>query len=172
MNRQSKYYTIFVVEDSDVYRSIIMQALEAEKETDESSSIRFNVYGFASGEECMEQVHLKPDILIMDYFLNGNGYLNNMNGLELLKKIKNIIPKLNVIVLSCQDNIQVAKEFIREGIKEYIKKEGLSQHKVKEVIGGFMRNWEKRNQRKRRLKEAAIILAIAIMISAIIFTLA
>lgn len=167
---KNKPYTIFVVEDSDVYRSIIMQALEPDDGA-AMSGVHYNVFGFASGEECMEHVHLKPDILIMDYLLDGNGYLNNMNGLELLKRIKNMIPKLNVIVLSCQNNIKIAKDFMREGIRAYIKKEGLGQHNVKEVIGGFLQKWEERDQRMNRLKEAAIILIIAALISALFFAL-
>ena len=171
MNRRNKYYTIFVVEDSDVYRSVIMQALESENETSKSP-IRYNVYGFASGEECIEHAYLKPDIMIMDYLLNGNGYLSNMNGLELLKRIKNMIPQLDVIVLSCQNNIKVIKDFMREGIREYIKKEGLGQYKVKQVISEHIQKWEKKDKRVRQIKDAVLILALILLISAILFLLA
>ena len=167
----NKQYTIFVLEDSDVYRSIIVQSLESENESSESN-IRYNVFGFASGEECMEHAHLKPDIMIMDYLLDGNGYLGNMNGFELFKKIKKMIPNLSVIVLSCQNNVKIVKDFMREGIREYIKKEGLGQHKVKQVIGEFIQKWEKRDKRMKQLKDAAIILGLIALISAIIFILA
>lgn len=159
MNGKNKYYTIFVVDDSDVYRSVLMQALESENETFESN-IRYNVYGFASGEECIQHAHLKPDIMIVDYLLDGNGYLQNMNGLELLQRIKNILPKLDVIVLSCQNNIKVVKDFMRAGIREYIKKEGLGQHKVKQVIGEFIQKWERRDRRRSRMKELIIVLTL------------
>lgn len=171
MNNQNKKYTIFVVEDSDVYRSILMQELESENETT-TSPIHYNVYGFASGEECMEHTYLKPDIMIMDYLLNGNGYMSNMNGLELLRQIKNRIPKLDVIVLSCQNNIKVIKEFMREGIGEYIKKEGLGQHNVKKVIDEHIQKQEKKAQRVRQIKGISVVLALLILFSVILFLLA
>ncbi|HET7819171.1 MAG TPA: response regulator [Bacteroidia bacterium] len=170
MNTHDKYYTIFVVEDSDVYRSIIMQELQSENETSKSP-IHYNVYGFTSGEECIEHAYLKPDIMIMDYLLNGNGYLSNMNGLELLKRIKNIIPQLDVIVLSCQNNIKVIKDFMRAGIREYIKKEGIGQHKVKQVIREHVEKIEKKNKRLHIMKNGILILAFIALISVILFSL-
>ena len=171
MENANKQYTIFVVDDSDVYRSILMQDLESQNETS-GSNVHYNVYGFASGEECIKHAYLKPDIMIMDYLLDGNGYLSNMNGLELLKKIKNRIPKLDVIVLSCQNNVKVVKDFMRAGIREYIKKEGLGQYKVKQVIGEFIQKWEKKDKQTRQIKYAVIILGIIALVSAIIYSLA
>jgi DNA-binding NarL/FixJ family response regulator len=164
---KNKQCTIFVVEDSDVYRSIIMQALESENERSKPP-IRYNVHGFASGEECMKHVYLKPDIMIMDYLLDGNGYLHNMNGLELLKRIKNRIPQLDVIVLSCQNNIKIVKDFMREGVREYIRKEGLGQYKVKQVVGEFIQKREKKDKRMRLFQDVAIILTLVVLISAIL----
>jgi response regulator of citrate/malate metabolism len=92
-----------------------------------------------------------------------------MNGLELLKRIKNLVPKLDVIVLSCQNNVKVVKDFMKAGIRDYIKKEGLGQHKVKQAISEFIHNWERRDKRVRRLKYAAAFLALIILASAIVF---
>jgi DNA-binding NarL/FixJ family response regulator len=171
MENNNKYCTIFVVDDSDVYRSVLIQAIESENETF-GSNVRYNIHGFASGEECMEHAHLKPDIMIMDYLLDGNGYLNNMNGMDLLKQIKMKVPKLDVIVLSCQNNVKVAKDFMREGIREYIQKDSLGQYKVQQVLGEFIRKWEKRDRRKNQLIEAVVISGIILLVAAIIFSLA
>lgn len=161
-------YTIFVVEDSDVYRSILVQELESENDSD-NSSVRYKVYGFSSGEECIRNVHLKPDIMIMDYLLNGNGYLHNMNGLELLRQIKEKMPKIEVFVLSCQNNIDVIKEFMNSGIRDYIQKDGIGQHKVKQVIGDFVRAEQEKKRRKHQISMAAIVLLIAAVISTLLF---
>lgn len=163
MDTKNKYYTIFVVDDSDVYRSVLIQELESQNETFESN-IRYNVYGFASGEECIEHAHLKPDIMIIDYLLDGNGYLGNMNGMDLLKRIKNLVPKLDVIVLSCQNNVKVVKDFMREGVREYIKKEGLGQHKIKQAIDGFIQKWEKKDKLIGQIRDIAIILILVTLV--------
>lgn len=163
-------YTVFVVEDSDVYRSVLIQALETEKEFLHPET-HYDLHGFASGEECLKQMHLKPDIVITDYLLNGGGYENNMNGFEFLRQIKRLAPKTDVIVLSCQQNIEVMKNLIREGIKEYIKKEGLGQYKVKKVMHGLIQEKVKKKKMEKLLQYAAVALLI-IGISILVFWLA
>lgn len=158
MDNKDRYYTIFVVEDSDVYRSMLMQDLESEN--DGRSGARYKVYGFASGEEVMEQVaKRKPDIMIMDYLLNGNGYDSNMNGSQLLDSVRSLFPKLDVIVLSCHENARVMKELMHAGIKKYIRKESLGQHKVKQVVNELIRDKERRQSAvKYALATAALLL--------------
>ena len=109
--------------------------------------------------------------MIMDYLLDGNGYLNNMNGLELLKRIKKLIPKLDVIVLSCQNNIKVVKDFMRAGIREYIKKEGLGQHKVKQFVGEAIQKWEEKDRHKDQLTIAGLILGLVTLVSVLVYSL-
>lgn len=165
MSRKNKYYTIFVVEDSDVYRSILVQDLESENEVS-GSNIRYNVFGFSSGEECMEQIALKkPDIMITDYLLDGNGYITNMNGFELLKSITNLFPKLDVIVLSCHENTRVIKELMRAGIKKYIRKEKLGRHQVKKAVFELIQQREGQNKLvKYSLAAAALVILVLILL--------
>ncbi|MEA2012370.1 MAG: response regulator [Verrucomicrobiota bacterium] len=44
------------------------------------------------------------------------------SGLELLKKIKSITPSTNVIMITGQENMEVAKECMKLGAKDYIRK--------------------------------------------------
>lgn len=149
MTPKDKCYTIFIVEDSDVYRSILLQELQSENESPESD-FRYKLFGFSSGEECMEQLSFqKPDIMILDYFLNGNGYVGNMNGFELIRMVKKVCPQLDVIVLSCHENTRVIKELMQSGVKTFIRKESLGRHKVREMIKELIRKKEKRNSMEK-----------------------
>lgn len=166
MNKKNKYYTIFVIEDSDVYRSLLVQELESENEADDSN-IRYKVYGFSSGEECMEQLTWKkPDIMIMDYLLNGNGYVNNMNGFELIKSIKKFVPKIDIIILSCQENVSVIKDLMSAGIKKYIKKGNQGQRKVKQVVNELIQIRERNN---RLIKLTFAALAFIVLTASLLF---
>lgn len=164
MDTKNKYYTIFVVEDSDVYRSLLIEDLESENETP-GTNIRYQVYGFASGEECMEQIALKkPDIMITDYLLNGNGYTGNMNGIELLRSIRNMFPKLDVIVLSCHENAKVIGDLMQVGIRKYLKKESLGHHKVKLVVNELIQERERRSNLIKFSVAAAFILIVSVLL--------
>lgn len=55
-------------------------------------------------------------MIIMDYMLPG------LNGLDILKKIKIIKPKIKLIILSSQTNVQVAVDLINAGTEQYIEK--------------------------------------------------
>lgn len=81
---------------------------------------RFNNYDiqrFNSGEDCLKQMHLNPEILVLDYMLPG------MDGLQVLKEIKFISPNTSVIVLSSQQNKEIAKEILALGINQYLVKD-------------------------------------------------
>ncbi len=49
----------------------------------------FTIETFATGELCLENLSHKPDVIILDYHLDGIDK-NAMNGIETLDKIKAI----------------------------------------------------------------------------------
>jgi CheY-like chemotaxis protein len=59
----------------------------------------FTVETFATGELCLENLSHKPDVIILDYHLNGIDK-NAMNGIETLDKIKTLNPDIPVVMLS------------------------------------------------------------------------
>ena len=140
--KSKKTYNVFVVEDSDAYRSLEMRVLEHDHSLQELN-FSINYYGFPSGEECLENMDLNPDIIILDYHLNSNGYEKNMSGLKLIKQIRGNYPDTNTIILSCQKNVEVVKELMQEGVKEYIKKDSVALHRVKELVRTLIESKEK-----------------------------
>ena len=55
----------------------------------------------------MENLSHNPEVIILDYLLNGI-VKNAMNGIETLDKIKAFNPDIPVVMLSSQDKIEVA----------------------------------------------------------------
>ncbi len=54
---------IFIVEDNPVYNKLVVNYLQSKK---------FNrIESFLSGEECLQKIKMKPDIIIQDYLLEG-----------------------------------------------------------------------------------------------------
>jgi len=88
----------------------------------------YEVLHVSSGEDCLRQLDFEPKIVVLDYALPG------INGLEVLKKIKERSPKTKVIVLSGQQNVQVAADFIENGAIEYIQKDNNAIEKLVRYI--------------------------------------
>ncbi len=118
---------IFIVEDNDVYAKSLRTFLQ----------IRFpkmkEIKVFRIGEMCLMELHRNPTIVIMDYYLNSQ-YEEADNGLEIIKRIKKIKPKTNIIVLSAQEKFNVALEVIKEQDCIYVKKDQDSFCKVEQLI--------------------------------------
>ena len=76
---------------------------------------------FETGEKCLEQMWQEPDIVVLDYFLNSLEK-DPINGLEILKQIKRDYPALPVIMLSAQDNIEIAINCLKHKAFDYIVK--------------------------------------------------
>lgn len=83
---------------------------------------------FETGELCLKQVTTETDIVILDYYLEGK------NGLEILKSIKEINPKTEVIILSANEEMAIAIESFRRGATDYVVKGRGSWKKITGVV--------------------------------------
>ena len=104
---------LFLVDDDAVF----LKSLELEfvNHTD------FTVETFATGELCLENLSHEPDVIILDYHLNGIDQ-NAMNGIETLDKIKAFNPDIPVVMLSSQDKIDVAISCMHHRAFDYVVK--------------------------------------------------
>ena len=108
-----KKILLFLVDDDPLF----LKSLEIEFAQNTESVIKT----FPTGELCLESISLDPDIIILDYHLNG---VENdaINGLETLDRIKKINAEIPVIMLSSQDNIEVAVNCMKHQAFDYIVK--------------------------------------------------
>src|SRR6478736_2057575 len=90
---------LFLVDDDAVF----LKSLEIEF----LQHADFSIETFATGELCLDHIQHSPDVIILDYHLDGIDK-QAMNGMETLDKIKTINPDIPVIMLSSQDKIDVA----------------------------------------------------------------
>jgi DNA-binding NarL/FixJ family response regulator len=76
---------------------------------------------FFSGEECLDHMQLKPDLVVVDHMFTG--VKGQMNGLQVVRKIREISQETTILVLSGQDDQDIIAEFIQSGAKQYISKD-------------------------------------------------
>jgi two-component system OmpR family response regulator len=87
-----------------------------------------NISVFNDGESCLKKIDKETHIVILDYFLDGK------NGLEVLKLIKEINPKTEVIMLSSNEDIVLAIDTFRNGATDYVIKGNGSLKKISKLV--------------------------------------
>lgn len=112
---------IFLVDDHSIVRDGLKQLIQAHGE--------FEVCGEAeNGPQALERLPAsKADLAIVDLGLQG------MNGLELIKNIKQRHGALPVLVMSMYEETVYAERALKAGAKGYIMKRGNSEELLKAV---------------------------------------
>jgi two-component system OmpR family response regulator len=82
----------------------------------------FEVKSYFSGEECIRNLNLKPELIVLDYYL-GSDEENTMTGLDTLQKINMLNSDIPVIILSREKDHDTIEEFIKKGAMKYVIKD-------------------------------------------------
>ncbi|MBC7381677.1 MAG: sigma-54-dependent Fis family transcriptional regulator [Bacteroidia bacterium] len=106
MTNGKNNYKIFVVEDDTWYRNFLSYSIQLNPD--------YEVRVFENGKDCLNNLHLKPDLITIDYSLPG------MNGAELIKRIKEVDDSIQLIVISGQDDVATAVELLKLGVFDYL----------------------------------------------------
>ena len=116
---------LFLVDDDAVFlKSLEIQFLE---------HADFSIQTFETGEMLMESISQHPDVIILDYQLDGIER-DAMNGLETLDKIKVFNPDIPVVMLSSQDKIDVAINCMHHRAFDYVVKSETAFMRLQKII--------------------------------------
>jgi len=88
---------------------------------------------FSTGEACLHEMYLSPMAIVLDYYLDAK-FEYAWNGIQILKKLLSKDPALNVIVISAQENIEIALNCIKEGAIEYIIKNEKTLPEIQKLL--------------------------------------
>lgn len=116
---------LFLVDDDAVFLKLL--EIEFLEHAD------FDINTFATGELCVENLSLNPDIIILDYFLDGVNR-DAMNGIETLDKIIDFNPNISVVMLSSQDRIDVAINCMHHKATDYVVKSETAFLRLQKII--------------------------------------
>lgn len=129
MNADTKV-KLFLVDDDAVFLKLL--AIEFLQHAD------FDVETYPTGELCIEHLPSDPDIIILDYHLDGI-VSHAINGIETLDKIKAYNPDIPVIMLSSQDKIEVAVNCMHHRAFDYIVKSETAFVRLQKTITTIFR---------------------------------
>lgn len=105
---------VFIVDDDE------MMSMALEDHLTRNSL--HEVHTFTTGEECIKNLRLMPDIIILDYNLNSVEK-EAANGMKILEAIKKLNREIPVILFSAQDAYSVALQSINKGATQYVIKD-------------------------------------------------
>jgi two-component system, OmpR family, response regulator len=120
---------LFLVDDDPVYLKLL-----------EIEFIQYSGYTietYATGEICLENLPNNPDVIILDYYLDGI-VKDAMNGIQTLDRIKAYNPDIPVVMLSSQDNIEVAVNCMHHKAFDYVVKSETAFVRLQKAIATIL----------------------------------
>jgi DNA-binding NtrC family response regulator len=117
--------TLFLVDDDAVFLKLL--------EIEFLNHGEYAVKCFPTGELCLESLSEKPEVIVLDYHLDGSEK-NAMNGIEVLRRIKEAQADIPVVMLSEQDKIDVAVDCLHHGAVDYLVKSETAFIRLKKIL--------------------------------------
>ena len=108
-NRPANNMKIFVVEDDKFYNKLIEHHLKLNPD--------FEVETFYNGQDVINRLSENPDVISLDFSLP------DMTGHEVLASVRKYDARIEVVVISGQDDISTAVKLLKEGAYDYITKD-------------------------------------------------
>lgn len=119
---------LFLIDDDALFLKLL--EIEFLKHAD------FAIETFATGELCLENLAKAPDVIILDYHLDGIDK-QAMNGMATLDKIKASNSDIPVIMLSSQDKIEVAIDCMHHRAYDYVVKSETAFLRLQKIISSI-----------------------------------
>jgi DNA-binding NtrC family response regulator len=116
---------LFLVDDDAVF--LKMLEIEFLRHAD------FTIETYPTGEKCMENLSHNPDVIILDYRLDGIDK-TAINGIQTLDRIKVFNPDIPVVMLSEQDKIEVAIDCMHHRAFDYVVKSETAFIRLQKII--------------------------------------
>lgn len=152
---------IFVVDDDPLFTKAVKHALESKKFV--------NVKLFSSGEDALEQLTLKPQIMLLDMRLGPD----RMDGIEVLKVCQKRSPDTRVVFLTAVDNLEVATETMKNGAYDYVVKSETAFERVKNLLRRivFENQIKKENLLLRQSRKVILSVVLLLIITILILVI-
>jgi two-component system, OmpR family, response regulator len=116
---------LFLVDDDAVF--LKLSEIELLNHAD------FSIETYATGELCIKNLTHNPDVIVLDYHLDGINP-KAMNGIQTLDKIKKYNSDIPVIMLSSQDKIEVAVDCMHHRAYDYVVKSETAFVRLQKIL--------------------------------------
>lgn len=151
--KTERQINIFIVDDNRLFAMALKSAIEAA-----FKNALVKIYSFDSGEACWEKfMKVMPELVVLDYSLNSKNP-DAMNGLEILDKIKHTNFSTSVIMLTSNEEIDIALKSFHHGAADYVVKTAKQFKKINHAISLLFAKKELDFQNDMKAKRAVELL--------------
>jgi two-component system OmpR family response regulator len=148
--------TIFIVDDNKVYLKLLKLALKRKN---------FTLYTFTTGEECLDYLELKPDLVILDYHLDGvNPYAQK--GDKISELIIQKLPETETILISSDEKFHFMSNINFSNKVMFKDKSAFS--KLEKNVTSILGKLKTKKNLNTRTKAYSITLTLLIVIPTVI----
>lgn len=119
MNQQN-FEKVFIVSNDPFWIAVLRQVLKLNGYED--------VQAFNNSKDCIDNLYQQPDLVLL------NQTMDALSDLEMLSKIKQFGPDINVLFISEQKNLEVALSSLKYGAFDYIIKGKNEAVKLRDVV--------------------------------------
>jgi two-component system, NtrC family, response regulator AtoC len=114
--KNSNGLKIFILEDDTWYGSMLQHYLSLNPD--------FEVKRFENSKDFFGRLYEQPDVVTLDYSMP------DMDGSEVLKRIKEVHPGIQVIIISGQEDVRTAINLLKNGAFDYIVKDDDTKDRI------------------------------------------
>ena len=113
-------FSIFIVEDDPIFGKILEHHLSLNPD--------YDVQLFSNGQDLLKNLYRNPSVITLDYSLP------DLTGSDILKRIKQYNPDIQVVIVSGQEDVATAVKLLKEGAYDYLTKEENTRQRLWNVI--------------------------------------
>lgn len=117
---QNQINKVFIVDDDPFWTNILAELLKNIGYSD--------IVTFDNGIDCIQNLHLNPTLIFLDY------QMDEIDGIEVLQKIKNYGSETNVIFCTALEDLSVAIDAIHYGSFDYLLKSNLNKKELLAIL--------------------------------------
>lgn len=144
--------TIFLVDDEPIQNEMLKDYL--------SERFLYDIRIYDNGEEALKHMDLDPEIIVLDFHLSAHK-ADAMNGVQVLKKIKERHPATQVVMLSGQDKIDVAIDSMKYGAYDYVVKGETAFSRMENIFNNISELHKARTINKGQ-RRTIVLLAVVV----------
>jgi DNA-binding NtrC family response regulator len=110
----------FIVDDDPFWTTMLTQMLADLGYT--------NVVSFKDGKGCIDHLHFNPNLVFLDY------EMDILNGIDVLKKIKEYYPGIGVVFCTAHEDLSVAVDAMQNGSFDFLLKSNTTKNELARII--------------------------------------
>jgi len=164
MDKSKQKIKVAIVDDDSFFSNVLLNFLKSKH----NDTLEIKI--FPTGEEFLQNLHYKPEIIMLDYILDG-AYPESYDGKDVLIKLKEINFTPFIIFMSNKINLNKLGKSINQYNVECISKDKYIYESINKYINYIMCDLNLKLEIDKfnlRVKRSSLILLLIILFSIII----